>query len=218
MRILVFLLASGLYGQVSPPRLNVDVDGTRVGSQRTLNIVTSGTVAPNCVNSGGKINCALENVVTRKLAGGAVADCQNTALQWYVSHGATAYPAATCAADGFQAHLAFTAATTQTVYLRFELPSDWSGAMNLVTTGWATGTNQPIVLAYLACVSTGAMNNPTFGSAQTVSLIPAAASGRTRVSTALTVTGCAATNAVYLKLSILANTVNFNLTDLIVTE
>lgn len=160
-----------------------------------------------CEASGGRI-----------LLAGIAAKCQSAVAGAGFSLPAADAPTPTCDADGQQAYLTFTAATAQTIYDRIELPADWSGVLKLVMTAWSTGEKQPTINAYLACIAAAATTNPTYGDAQPITLVPGAASARTRVSTTLTTGACAATNALYLKIVITANTTDLNVLTAQLTE
>ena len=142
----------------------------------------------------------------RILLPGTAAKCQQGTIAGAgFNYQSTAAPTPICDPDATQAYLDFTASTAQTIYDNFELPSDWAGTMKLVLSGFSTSTNAPTINAYLACIGTSAATtSPTYGSAQPISFTPGASSHRTRVSTSLTVTGCAATNVAYLEITITA--------------
>jgi hypothetical protein len=156
--------------------------------------------------------------LARTLLPGIAAKCQSAVAGAGFSLPSANAPTPTCDADGQQAYLTFTAGTAQTIYDRVELPGDWSGVLKLIITAWSSGANAPTINAYVACVAAAATSNPTYGGAQAVSLTPGAASARTRVVTTLTTSGCSATNALYLKIIITANTTDLNVLRASLTE
>lgn len=168
------------------------------------------------INASGTAICA--SMAGRILLAGIAAKCQSAVAGAGFSLPAANAPTPTCDADGQQAYLTFTAATEQTVYDRIELPADWSGVLKLVMTAWSTGQKQPGINVYLVCVAATATSNPSYGGAQAVTLVPGAANARTRISTVLTTTGCAATDTLYLKVSVTANTTDLNVLTLQLTE
>lgn len=147
----------------------------------------------------------------RRLGGAdASAKCQASVAAAATSLPSASAPSATCESDGIQAYLTFTANTAQTAYDRFDLPADWTGNLKVVLTAYSTSTNAPTIAVSLSCISTGATASPTFGTAQTISLTPNSASGRTLVTTTLSTdathatNACAAGNLVEWKLAITA--------------
>lgn len=146
------------------------------------NVVSLWTACSGYLKSDG--TCA---TVARNLSGtGILAKCQGGVPGVSVSLPAAAFPSGACESDGIQAYIAFTANTAQTMYDRFDLPTDWTGVLKLTVSAYSTSQNAPTVNVYLSCIGTGAVASPTFGSAQAISITPLAASGRTAVTTTLT--------------------------------
>lgn len=139
----------------------------------------------------------------RNLGGGPAAKCQGGVAGAAYSFTSPA-PTATCESDSIQGYLDFTESTAQSVNDVLQLPADWAGTATAVLTAYSTSTSAPTIGVALVCDSTGASASPSYGSSQTISLTPLSASGRTRVSTSLTTTGCAAGYALYWKLTITA--------------
>ena len=147
----------------------------------------------------------------RRLNGtGVAAKCQSAVSATPFSFATTAAPAASCESDGIQGYLTFTASTLQVAYDQFVFPSDWTGTLKLVMGAYATTTDAPTISVALSCIGSSATANPVFGTAQTISLTPAASSARTSVTTTLQ-TGasyankaCAAGDLATWKLSITA--------------
>lgn len=152
--------------------------------------------------------------------GGTAAKCQSGlpggAFSWFTS----GTPIAACESDNLQAYLNFTANTTQTINDRLELPSDWTGTLNVVMSGYSTSTSalQTSTFEYV-CISTGATASPSYANPNTVALTPAAASGRTLVTVAVTPTGCSAGNLLEWEMIIkAAAAADFHLLSFAVTE
>lgn len=99
--------------------------------------------------------------------------------------------------------LQFTAATTQSIQGHLELPADWTGAIDLeLATSSSDSTHAASVAVQTVCVGSAAYSNPTFNSAQTLSVTNAATSARTLTSqTGLTTTGCSAGNELFYKIA-----------------
>jgi hypothetical protein len=99
--------------------------------------------------------------------------------------------------------LQFAAGTTQSVQGHFELPPDWTGAIDLeLATRSSDSTHAASVAVATACVGTAAIDNPTFNTPQTISVTNAAASARTVTAlTGITTTGCSAGNEFFYSLA-----------------
>ena len=167
---------------------------------RTI-VVTDGTSGADCTAGGGtqKAWCRWSGTAWQPVGGGGsggggsralngtgvAAKCQSAVSATPFSFATTAAPAATCESDGIQGYLDFTASTAQTVYDQLVLPADWAGTLKLVLAAYSTSTNAPTIAVALNCNAMGATASPTFGTAQTISLTPAASSGRTATSTSL---------------------------------
>jgi hypothetical protein len=129
-------------------------------------------------------------------------------------------PTPTADADATQAYLTFAADTTQTVYARTKLPSDWAGTLIFAGSAYAGGTGALQTFnIQTACVGSGATTNPTYNTADAVSVTPAV----TRVTFSKTLvnglTGCAAGRSLYVKIVIKANAgYAFNLLEAQITE
>lgn len=142
---------------------------------------------------------------------GTAAKCQGAMCAVGFNYAASGAPTAALEADNINGNADFTASTLGTVYDRFDLPNDWSGTLNVNITAWSSSTSAPTINLYLACVGTGVISGPTFGTAQSISLTPSGSSGRTLVTSSLqtnaTYAGnsCAAGNLVEWQLAITAN-------------
>lgn len=148
----------------------------------------------------------------RRLGGtGIAAKCQAGVSATPFSFPSSGAPAASCESDGIQGYLTFTANTAQTAYDQFVLPSDWSGALKAILGAYSTSTSAPTIAISLSCIGSSATASPTFGTAQTISLTPGAASARTSVSTTLSTTAayankqCAPGDLLTWKLTITAS-------------
>ena len=127
-------------------------------------------------------------------------------------------PQAFCEADGFHGYLALTSSVEQIVSDEFELPNPWTGSLSLTVDAWSASTSAPTVTISLLCIGSAATSGGTYGTAQTISVTPAAASGRTVVTAVLSTDAthatkaCAAGDLVQWKLDVTANAAaTFNL-------
>ena len=151
---------------------------------------------------------------------GTAAKCQAgvAAAAFSFASGVTA-PQALCESDGIQAYLDFTAGTQQIAYDRFDLPRTWIGSLKVVVTGYSTGANTPTMAVKWSCVNNTAVASPAFGSTQSITFAPAAASGRTSVSTTLTPgAGCLAGYLLEWNITITALTTDIRLLSVTWTE
>jgi hypothetical protein len=163
--------------------------------------------------NGNAQNCtAASTGGPRPLNGpGTAAKCQGGVCAVAFSYATSGAPSAAAEADGINGNVDFTASTLQTVYDRFDLPTDWAGTLKVNITAWSSSTSAPTINLYLSCISTGAISGPAFGSAQSISLTPSGSSGRTLVTTTLQTSAtyatnaCAAGNLVEWQLAITAN-------------
>ena len=137
-----------------------------------------------------------------------------------VSWGTSSAPTAVLdATDGIQGYLQFAASTTAYFYDTLQLPADWAGTLKVVVSGWSTSTSAPTLSFAYVCDSTANPSNPTFGTATSISFTPASSSGRTRVSTTITMSGCSAGNALYFKFTGAGSSgAAFNLISMVITE
>jgi hypothetical protein len=107
-----------------------------------------------------------------------------------------------------------------TTYFSFDILADWPGALTLNLTGWsATATLSPTITVQHVCISSGSTATKSYAHSQSVTVVPAAASGRS-VATPLTLdfTGCGAGSEYFASLTIAGNTTAFNVLRAWVTE
>ncbi len=126
---------------------------------------------------------------------GTAASCQAGVCTVAYNYASSGAPTAAAEADAINGNVDFTAATLQTVYDRFDLPTDWSGVIKVNVTGWSSSTSAPTIKLYLACVNNTAISGPSFGIAQSISLTPSGSSGRTLVTATLKTNSTFAGNA-----------------------
>ena len=108
----------------------------------------------------------------------------------------------------------------ETIYFSFDLLADWPGALTFNLTGWSTtATLAPTITVQHVCISSGGTATKSYAHSQSVTVAPAAASGRSVATPlALDLTGCAAGSEYFAELSVAGNTTAFNLLRAWVTE
>ena len=108
-------------------------------------------------------------------------------------------------------YLALTSSVEQIVTDEFELPNPWTGNLSVTVDAWSASSSAPTATISLVCITTAATSGGTYGTAQTISFSPAAASGRTVVTTTLqtdaahATKACVAGDLVQWKLDVTAN-------------
>ena len=107
-----------------------------------------------------------------------------------------------------------------TIYFSFDLLADWPGSLTFNLTGWSTtATLAPTITVQHVCISSGGTATKSYAHSQSVTVAPAAASGRSVATPlALDLTGCAAGSGYFAALSIAGNTTAFNVLRAWVTE
>ena len=131
--------------------------------------------------------------------------CQNTTASFSLDTPTANAPAAACVTGTNIVNrgvLDFDAATDETVYGSFLLPSDWAGAIDLNVEASATeaGTNVARLSISGICVADGETFDPAFNTAQTFAWTNTGSGQRvTAVQAGLTTTGCAAGERYYFK-------------------
>ena len=108
----------------------------------------------------------------------------------------------------------------ETIYFSFDLLADWPGSLTFNLTGWSTtATLAPTITVQHVCISSGGTATKSYAHSQSVTVAPAAASGRSVATPlALDLTGCAAGSEYFAELSVAGNTTAFNLLRAWVTE
>jgi hypothetical protein len=121
--------------------------------------------------------------------------------------------------DGTSGYRAF-GTGGDTAYFSFDLLADWPGALTFNLTGWSTtATLAPTISVQHVCISSGSTATKSYAHPQSVTVAPAAASGRSVATPlALDLTGCAAGSEYFAELSVAGNTTAFNLLRAWVTE
>jgi putative hemolysin len=167
------------------------------GTSQSLLISNGSAWVSVCGSGGGGTKAFYQNYPSALCVGGVAG--------YGFSTPAANAPTAACQNSGTTVLgvLQFSAAATQSIQHHFELPPDWTGAIDLeIASRSNDSTHAASVAIQTACVGAAAVDNPTFNGAQTVNITNAAAAARTLTTqNALTTTGCSAGDEFFFKIA-----------------
>lgn len=203
-----------------------DPGGNGIVVRTSLNVTTPVTLQPTATggftwtNGNGVSGNPTPTLIIPFTNYVPAAKCQSGAAGLSTSYPVTSAPTAFCdttATNAVFAAARFTA-TTQSIQDHFRLPSDFTGALDFwISTRAVSTTGNQLWDLQTACVATAEAFNPTFNTAQTITI---ATAGTTLLQTAgsqagVTQTGCAAGEVLMWKLTLSASTTTTGNIDLI---